>query len=82
MTKNFADSYKSVNEHRSVTALETEKMHLLENLAKFSFQEYIKAHNSGRDLNNTSILEIKQGFEPANFTAYFNAWNPAMWNVS
>eukprot|EP00794_Sanderia_malayensis_P007248 gene7248-8056_t len=42
--------------------------------------EYIKSDARGRDLENTGIIEIKQGFEPVNFTAYFDAWDSAKWN--
>ncbi|XP_061470969.1 advillin isoform X2 [Rhineura floridana] len=42
-------------------------------------QEYLQTHPSGRD-TDTPILIIKQGFEPPNFTGWFLAWDPYLWN--
>ena len=45
------------------------------------FQEYVNSNKHGRNLDNTNILEIKQGFEPLNFTGYFFEWDPSKWDV-
>ncbi|XP_065059381.1 advillin-like [Rhopilema esculentum] len=42
--------------------------------------ESINSGNTKRNIENTAIYEIKQGFEPINFTEYFSAWNSSMWD--
>uniref|UniRef100_A0A663M6M5 Villin like n=1 Tax=Athene cunicularia TaxID=194338 RepID=A0A663M6M5_ATHCN len=46
-----------------------------------SAKEYLKTHPAGRDLA-TPIILVKQGYEPLNFTGWFNAWDPYKWSVS
>ncbi|XP_046398859.1 villin-1-like [Ischnura elegans] len=41
--------------------------------------EYLKTDPAGRDLN-TPIIQVKQGFEPPNFTGFFGAWDTGLWN--
>jgi len=41
---------------------------------------YIKSDKSGRTVENTNILQVKQGFEPLNFTGNFLAWDPEKWS--
>ena len=45
----------------------------------FNIQQYVEGDPSGRDIDSTALIQIKQGFEPVNFTCYFHAWNPNMW---
>jgi len=42
--------------------------------------EYIKTDPSGRTVQDTVIVQLKQGFEPPNFTAHFIAWDPEKWS--
>lgn len=42
--------------------------------------EYIKTDPFGRTVDNTSILTIKQGFEPLAFTGHFGAWDAEKWS--
>ncbi|KAG7261943.1 hypothetical protein CRUP_007002 [Coryphaenoides rupestris] len=42
-------------------------------------QEYLRLHPSGRDVD-TSIVLVKQGFEPPTFTGWFHAWDPQKWS--
>eukprot|EP00047_Mylnosiga_fluctuans_P019660 m.84690 g.84690 ORF g.84690 m.84690 type:complete len:829 (+) comp8214_c0_seq1:60-2546(+) len=42
--------------------------------------EYIKTDASGRTVESTCFLTVKQGFEPPNFTGHFIAWNPNKWS--
>ncbi|XP_053564187.1 advillin [Bombina bombina] len=41
--------------------------------------EYLKTHPGGRD-SETSIIIVKQGFEPPIFTGWFLAWDPHKWS--
>ncbi|KAL7643355.1 UNVERIFIED_CONTAM: hypothetical protein RMT77_006647 [Armadillidium vulgare] len=41
--------------------------------------DYLKTDPAGRS-DGTTILKIKQGFEPPNFTGFFGAWNNNLWN--
>uniref|UniRef100_A0A8C7EEN2 Villin like n=1 Tax=Nothoprocta perdicaria TaxID=30464 RepID=A0A8C7EEN2_NOTPE len=50
------------------------------NEAIASAKEYLKTHPAGRDLA-TPIILVKQGYEPLNFTGWFNAWDPYKWSV-
>ncbi|XP_054284246.1 villin-1-like isoform X2 [Macrosteles quadrilineatus] len=40
---------------------------------------YLRTDPAGRD-PDTPILQIKQGFEPPNFTGFFGVWDPDLWN--
>lgn len=42
--------------------------------------EYLKSDTHGRSEENTSILQVKQGCEPLNFTGYFLAWDNEKWS--
>ncbi|XP_066925925.1 gelsolin, cytoplasmic-like [Clytia hemisphaerica] len=42
--------------------------------------EYLKSDTNGRTPENTSILQVKQGCEPLNFTGYFLAWDTEKWS--
>ncbi|XP_030625450.1 villin-1 [Chanos chanos] len=41
--------------------------------------EYLRTHPAGRD-PDTPIISVKQGYEPPNFTGWFNAWDPHKWS--
>ncbi|KAK0145517.1 Advillin [Merluccius polli] len=41
--------------------------------------EYLRTHPASRDLD-TSVILIKQGFEPLSFTGWFAAWDPHKWS--
>ncbi|XP_065344773.1 villin-1-like [Cloeon dipterum] len=41
--------------------------------------EYLRTDPSGRG-QGTPLLQLKQGFEPPNFTGFFGAWNPNLWS--
>ena len=51
------------------------------NLIFLSLQSYIKSDETGRTVENTNIMQVKQGYEPLNFTGYFQAWDPEKWSV-
>ncbi len=42
--------------------------------------KYVETDTSGRTKDDVSILQLKQGFEPPNFTCHFIAWNPNKWS--
>ena len=42
--------------------------------------EYIKSEESERTPDNTGILQVKQGYEPFNFTGYFMGWDAEKWS--
>jgi hypothetical protein len=42
-------------------------------------QEYVKTDPSGRDPDACTMMQVKQGFEPLNFTCHFLDWNPDLW---
>lgn len=44
-------------------------------------QRYLETDPSGRDVD-TPIIVVKQFCEPINFTGFFGAWNPDLWQVS
>nr|XP_008110418.1 PREDICTED: villin-like protein [Anolis carolinensis] len=44
-----------------------------------SARDYLKTHPAGRD-QATSIIMVKQGHEPLNFTGWFTAWDPYKWS--
>ncbi|XP_059489810.1 villin-1-like [Neocloeon triangulifer] len=41
--------------------------------------QYLKTDPSGRG-TGTPFIQIKQGYEPPNFTGFFGTWNPALWS--
>ncbi|XP_065059180.1 advillin-like [Rhopilema esculentum] len=41
---------------------------------------YIKSDKTGRTIENTNILQVKQGFEPLTFSGNFLAWDPEKWS--
>lgn len=43
--------------------------------------DYLKSDPAGRD-QDTSLLIVKQGFEPPTFTGFFGAWDRSLWSVS
>jgi len=45
-------------------------------------QEYLKADSHNRTVDDTGILQVKQGCEPLSFTGYFLAWDNDKWSVS
>ncbi|XP_026163850.1 advillin [Mastacembelus armatus] len=47
--------------------------------AVITSQEYLKTHPGARD-PDTSIILVKQGFEPPTFTGWFTAWDPSKWS--
>ncbi|EGD82600.1 scinderin isoform 2 [Salpingoeca rosetta] len=42
--------------------------------------DYVKTDPSGRTVDDTCIMQIKQGFEPTNFRCHFHAWDDDMWS--
>ncbi|XP_041362840.1 advillin-like [Gigantopelta aegis] len=42
--------------------------------------EYLKTDPAGRSVDTTLIMQVKQGFEPPNFTGHFHAWDPERWS--
>ena len=40
--------------------------------------DYLNTHPAGRN-PKTPLITIKQGYEPYNFTGWFQAWDPEMW---
>ncbi|XP_061074673.1 advillin [Conger conger] len=42
-------------------------------------QEYLRTHPGARD-PDTSIIILKQGFEPPTFTGWFSAWDSSKWS--
>ena len=51
-------------------------------LINSALQEYLHSDPSGRDEDNTLLIQIKQGFELPTFTAHFFGWNPELWATS
>ena len=43
-------------------------------------KEYLKTDPSSRDEEETTLLQINQGYEPPNFTAQFIGWNFDLWS--
>lgn len=41
--------------------------------------EYLATDPSNRD-DNTTILKVKQGYEPPTFTGFFGVWDTSLWN--
>ena len=44
--------------------------------------DYIQSDPSNRNVDSTLLIQVKQGFEPPNFSAYFLGWNPNLWSQS
>lgn len=42
--------------------------------------EYLASDPAGRD-QDTSILIVKQGYEPPTYTGFFGVWDRTLWNV-
>ncbi|KAH7708137.1 advillin, partial [Aphelenchoides avenae] len=42
-------------------------------------QDYVASDPSGRSVDATHMLVVKQGFEPADFKAHFPGWNDDYW---
>jgi hypothetical protein len=42
--------------------------------------EYVKTDPSGRTVDDTCIMQVKQGFEPTNFRCHFHAWDDDKWS--
>ncbi|XP_050394121.1 villin-1 [Patella vulgata] len=42
--------------------------------------EYIRTDPAGRTPDTTMIAQVKQGFEPPNFTGHFHGWDPEKWS--
>ncbi|XP_075213446.1 villin like protein quail isoform X2 [Lycorma delicatula] len=40
--------------------------------------DYLRTDPVGRDVH-TPIYQIREGYEPPNFTGFFGAWNPQLW---
>eukprot|EP00731_Ephydatia_muelleri_P020263 Em0012g1088a len=41
---------------------------------------FIEKDPSGRKVDSTLLLQVKQGYEPSTFTTLFNGWNPDLWS--
>lgn len=41
---------------------------------------FIEKDPSGRKVDSTVLLQVKQGYEPSTFTTLFNGWNPDLWS--
>ena len=48
-------------------------------MLSYNIQQYVEGDPSVRDIDSTALIQIKQGFEPVNFTCFFHAWNPNLW---
>ena len=42
----------------------------------------MRSDPSGRTLDDTMIIQVKQGYEPLSFTGHFQAWDRKKWSVS
>lgn len=42
--------------------------------------DYVSSDPSGRTLQDTVIIQVKQGYEPLNFTGHFQAWDREKWS--
>lgn len=45
-------------------------------------QDYVRSDPTGRTLEDTTIIQVKQGYEPLNFTGHFHGWDRDKWSVS
>lgn len=43
-------------------------------------KEYLRTDPTGRNEEETTLLQINQGYEPPNFTAQFIGWNFDLWS--
>lgn len=50
-------------------------------LLSFTTTNILTTDPSTRD-ENTAIMKVKQGYEPAIFTGFFGVWDASLWNVS
>lgn len=41
--------------------------------------KFIEKDPSGRKVDSTILLQVKQGHEPTTFTTLFNGWSPDLW---
>lgn len=48
----------------------------------FPLKDYVRSDPSGRTLEDTMMIQVKQGYEPLNFTGHFQAWDRDVWSVS
>ena len=46
------------------------------------FLDYVSSDPSGRTLEDTVVIQVKQGYEPLNFTGHFQAWDRDKWSAS
>jgi hypothetical protein len=42
--------------------------------------KYIESDPSGRTVQDTCLMQVKQGFEPTNFRCHFHAWDDDKWS--
>ncbi len=42
-------------------------------------KDYITSDPSGRDIDATILVQVKQGFEPPTFRCHYLGWNPSLW---
>lgn len=42
--------------------------------------DYVRSDPSGRTLEDTMMIQVKQGYEPLNFTGHFQAWDRDVWS--
>lgn len=42
--------------------------------------KYVETDTSGRDKDSTVVLNVKQGYEPPNFTCHFTGWDIHKWS--
>jgi hypothetical protein len=61
-----------------INAILTKKHHFI---IIFFFKDYLLSDPSGRS-TDIPIVVVKQGFEPPNFTGFFGAWDPELFDVS
>eukprot|EP00049_Salpingoeca_infusionum_P017156 m.351941 g.351941 ORF g.351941 m.351941 type:complete len:836 (+) comp16405_c0_seq1:595-3102(+) len=69
------DTYNEVFVWIGSQANVTEKKGALEAAMK-----YVETDPSGRTLEDTCLMQVKQGFEPTNFRCHFHAWDDDKWS--
>lgn len=42
--------------------------------------DYVRSDPTGRTLEDTIIIQVKQGYEPLNFTGHFHGWDRDKWS--
>ncbi|XP_068702988.1 gelsolin, cytoplasmic-like isoform X2 [Montipora foliosa] len=42
--------------------------------------DYVRSDPTGRSLEDTMMIQVKQGYEPLNFTGHFHAWDRDKWS--